>query len=62
MIEDMIMNNYSDELPYNIRYAIYECNMYFHEIKFILDNIKKRNIHTKNKLKKMTTIWEDPYM
>jgi len=57
----MIMNNYMDDLPYDIRYAIYECRTYFHEIKFILDNIKNK-ISKKNKLKKMTTIWEDPYM
>ena len=54
-------NNHMDELPQNIKYAIYNCRLCFIETKYILDHIKN-NMKVKNKMKIMTTIWENPYM
>ena len=63
MTEDSISMSPMDDFSTEIRYAIYDCKMYFLEIGFILENIKKtfRPKRVKS-LKKMTTIWEDPYM
>ena len=63
MTEYSTSMNMMDDLPSEIRYAIYDCKMYFMEIRFILEHIKK-TFRPKRQvgMKKMTTIWEDPYM
>jgi len=53
--------NYAiDDTPAYVKYAIFECLMSFKPLTFILTKIKygvKRN-----SVKKLSTIWEDPYM
>jgi len=49
-----------DDTPAYVKYAIFECLMSFKPLTFILTKIKygvKRN-----SVKKLSTIWEDPYM
>jgi hypothetical protein len=62
MTEYSTSMNMMEDLSSDIRFAIYDCKMYFLKIGFILENIKKSLKFKKNVVKKMTTIWEDPYM
>jgi len=52
--------NHCNDMPTPIKFAIYECLHSFVEKQFYLMRIKA-SIKVK-KLRKMTTIWEDPYM
>ena len=53
--------NFNDDVPSYVKYAIYECLMSFLALNAVFLKVKKPLVKV-NKLKKMTTIWEDPYM
>lgn len=60
--EMMNVANYNnvDDVPSYVKFAIYECLMSFLELNFIFLKIKD-SVKVK-KMKKLSTIWEDPYM